>query len=46
MPLEEAFYSLKLHLTHGFIWDREVMGEISFHTIHPTGWGDEFDDDV
>lgn len=22
MPLEEEFYSLKLHLTHGFIWDR------------------------
>lgn len=22
MPLEEAFYYLRLHLTHGFTWDR------------------------
>lgn len=27
MPLEEAFYSPKLHPTHAFIWDREIMGK-------------------
>lgn len=27
MPLDEAFYSLKLHLTHGLTWDIEIMGE-------------------
>lgn len=46
MPLEEAFYSLKLHPTHGFMWDKEITGERSYDTIQPTGWGDEFDDDV
>lgn len=46
MPLEEAFYSLRLHQTHGFTWDREIMGERSYDTIQLTGWGDEFDDDV
>lgn len=30
MPLEEAFYSLKLQPTHGFIRHREIMGERSY----------------
>lgn len=45
MPLEEAFYSCRLHLTHGFMWDREIIGEGSYDTIQPTGWGDEFNND-
>lgn len=28
MPFDKAFYSLNLHPTHGFNWDREVMGEV------------------
>lgn len=26
MPLEKAFYSPRLHPTHKFMWDREIMG--------------------
>ena len=26
-PTDTTFYSLYLHLTHGFKWDREVVGE-------------------
>lgn len=39
MPLEEAFFSLKLHPTHGFTWDREIMGERFYNSdeIRPTG---------
>ena len=46
MPLEERFYSFKLHPTHGFIWDKEIMGERSYDTIQPSGWDEELDDDV
>lgn len=27
MPLEDAFYSLKLHMANAFIWDIDIMGE-------------------
>lgn len=33
MTLKEAFYSLKLHSTHVFTWDREQMGERCYDTI-------------
>lgn len=28
MPYDKAFYYLNLHPTHGFNWDREIMGEV------------------
>lgn len=37
MPLEEAFYSLKLYPTHEFTWRRELMGERYYDNIQPTG---------
>ena len=37
IPLEDAFYSLKLHPTHEFMWDREIIGERSYGIIRPTG---------
>ena len=46
MPLEWAFYSLRLHPTHGFTWDREIMGDKNYDTIQQTGRGGEFDDNV
>lgn len=36
MPLEEEFYSLRLHPTHGFMWGREIMGERTYDSIQPT----------
>lgn len=36
MPLEEEFYSLKLHPTHGFMWDVQIMSVRSYDTIRPT----------
>lgn len=27
MPFDKAFYFLNLHSTHGFDWDREIMGD-------------------
>lgn len=29
MPFDKAFYFLNLHPTHGFNWDREIMGELN-----------------
>lgn len=29
-PADNAFFSLYLHPTHGFQWDREVIGEEEF----------------
>lgn len=26
MPLEDEFYYFRLHPTHDFTWDREIMG--------------------
>lgn len=50
-PADNAFCSLYLHPTHGFQWDRKVVGEEDFgyggtKFIQPTGWGSESDDDV
>lgn len=33
MPLKEEFFSLNLHLTHGFTWGREVMGEKFYDSV-------------
>ena len=41
--LDEAFVSLKLHETHGFMWDVEPL-EDPYCTNRPTGWGDISDD--
>ena len=41
--LDEAFVSLKLHETHGFIWDVERL-EDPYCDNRPTGWGDISDD--
>lgn len=38
MPLEEAFYSMNLHPTHGFVWHRELMGYESMQNIPLTIW--------
>lgn len=46
MPLQDAFYSLRINLTHGFTLDIEIMGERSYDTIQPTSWGYKFNDDV
>lgn len=48
---DEAFCSLYLHLTHGFQWDKQVIGDedLGFggiSGIQPTGWRDEDDDYV
>jgi hypothetical protein len=45
---DNAYCSMYLHPTHGFQWDKEVIGEnYIWGTTHiaPTGWGSEFDDD-
>lgn len=38
-PAENTFF-LKLHTTHGFIWDHEIMGymDVEEGTIAPIGW--------
>lgn len=49
-PNDETYYSLHIHLTYAFQWDREVVGEdLEFEGasyIQPTGWGYEFGDYV
>jgi hypothetical protein len=46
---DNAYCSMYLHPTHGFQWDKEVIGESNYMwgTTHiaPTRWGSEFDDD-
>jgi hypothetical protein len=42
--MSEAFVSLTLHETHGFIWDVERLEEPPYAEIRPTGWGDVTDD--
>lgn len=39
IPLDEAFYYLNIHSTHGFTWHREIIGERFYDsdTIRPTG---------
>lgn len=51
MPTDNILCFLYLHPTHGFQWDTEVICEedLGFggtEGIQPTGWGNEFDDDV
>jgi hypothetical protein len=42
--LSEAFVSLTLHETHGFIWDVERLDDPPYTGIRPTGWRDVTDD--
>lgn len=44
--LHEDFVSLKLHETHGIIWDVEPLEDHCYGGIRPTGWGDSKDDHV
>lgn len=41
MPSDKEFYSLNLHPTHGFKWDRDIMGEVDevegVPGLRPTG---------
>lgn len=41
MPSDKEFYFLKLHPTHGFNWDREIVGEVDEFEgvpgLRPTG---------
>jgi hypothetical protein len=43
--LSESFVSLRLHETHGFVWDVEPLGDI-YADPAPTGWGQPTSDDV
>ena len=49
-PNKNALYYLTLHPTHGFQWDREIMGEKGdikgLPGVPPTGWFDEDSNDV
>lgn len=50
VPTDTTLYSLYLHPTHSFQWDREVVGEdLEFRGtlgVQPIGWGDEDSDYV
>ena len=44
--LNEAFVSLKLHETHGFVWDVEPLEDPYAEDPVPIGWGNNQDGDV
>ena len=44
--MNEAFVSLKLHETHGFVWDVEPLEDPCAEEPVPTGWGNNHDNNV